>query len=364
MKKKMRRELLRVLPVFIILFSVKVNSAQTYFSLDSCRQCVLVHNHDIIMSKNARDESEELYKSAKTQHLPRVSANAAYLYQNKPYSYNITIPELNLPVGSLGADGNWTITPDDTDNTWVPMGDLYVPLDASGQPFDPTQEPDKLLISDWANVPEIDTTLEIGQHHNMMGTISVNQPVYMGGKIRQTVKLSEYMKNVADAKLKGTISDVLFKTDEAYYQILTLQEKKLLAESAIEMLNTLITDLENYHAEGLINTNDLMKAKVKRNEAELNLEKVNNGLILSKMLLNQMMGRDLNAELILTDKITESIMLPPDNDFEEQAIKNRYEISALNQQINISESKIKIARSQYLPNIAISGNYFYDTKSL
>jgi outer membrane protein len=357
-KLKGKHEKRRVFLLMTGLLFARYGWSQQSLSLDSCRERVLEHNHEVIMSDHKKDETRELYKSARTQFLPRISANAIYTYLNKPLSYDISTPEINIPVGSMGADGQWTITPEDTRNTWVAMGDSYVPLDASGQAFDPGEEPEKLLISDWANIPAIDTTLTMGQHHNVLGGVSITQPIYMGGKVRQSVKIAEYACNMAEAALQGTKADVIYNSDEAYYRIQTLEEKCRLARSAVELLETLLTDLENYQSEGLIKMNDLMKARVKLNEAELNLQKAQNGLKLSRMVLNQMMGEDLHAEFLLTDSIGDQMLFPRRDDYQSQALQNRYELKALGEQEKIEESKIKIAESLYLPNVVASANYY------
>lgn len=360
-RKSKFEEKLEMKKVFLLisgLLLTRFGWSQQALSLDSCRARVLEHNHEVIMSGHKKEESSELYKAAKTNFLPRISANAAYTYLNKPVSYDISTSAISLPVGSLGEDGGWTITPSDTYNDWVAMGDTYVPLDATGTPFDPNEEPEKLLISDWANIPAIDTTLTIGQHNNFLGGVSLSQPIYMGGKIRESVKIAEYACKAADAALQGTKADVIYNSDEAYYRILSLEEKDKLAQSAIDLLEALVSDLENYQEEGLIKMNDLMKARVKLNEAELNKQKVENGLKLSRMVLNQMMGADLHDEFVLTDSIGDQVLFPHSDDYQDQALQNRYELKALNEQHNIAESTVKIAQSQYKPNIVASANYF------
>ncbi|PID91705.1 MAG: hypothetical protein CSA96_07115 [Bacteroidetes bacterium] len=340
------------------LLTLATLSAQESLSLEECRARVLEHNHEIVLSGHAKDEAHEAYESARTQLLPRVSATAAYTYLNKPISYDISIPELHLPVGSLAPDGSWTITPEDTKNTWVPMGESYVPLDANGAPFDPREEPEKLIIADWVNVPATDTSLSLGRHNYMLGSVNLTQPIYMGGKIRQGIKMAEYAENIATAAMQGTRSEILYRTDEAYYRILTLEEKHRLVRSAIEMLETLQQDLQNYYDEGLINRNDLLKVGVKLNEARLNQQKVENGIQLSVMVLNQMMGSALDTPLELSDSISIKLLSLNAEDYRSKALENRYEIKALREKQKIEEAKVQIARSRYLPNVVANANYF------
>lgn len=339
-------------------------TAQTAISLDSCRQMALRHNHEVLISKQEHSAAVSMKKAAKTQMLPDISANGVYNYMNKPLSYDISTPELNLPIGSMTSTGEWTITPGDTDNTWVEMGGTYVPLDSEGIPFDPTVNPEKLLISDWAHIPAIDTTLEIGKHNNFLGGVNITQPIYMGGKIRELIKVAEYTEEISASGVEKAQSDVVYKVDESYYRVLQVQQKVILATEAVNLLEKIVEDVENYKAEGLVTQNEVMQAQVKLNEANLNLIKAKNGLKLSQMALNQAIGLDLHQVLLLTDSLDSQIFRVSDGDYTAQALVRRTELNALQQGVNIAESQVKIARSRYLPNLGVTASYLFVTPNI
>ena len=354
-----------LMSVLLMAGLTTVATAQRALSLDSCRQMALRHNHEVLISQQEHAAAASLEKAAKTQMLPDISANGAYTYMNKLLSYDISTPELNLPVGSLAPDGSWTITPGDTDNTWVDLGNgTFAPLDSEGVPFDPTINPEKLIISDWAYIPAIDTTLEIGQHHNFLGGVNITQPVYMGGKIRELVKVAGYAEAIAESGVAKAQADVVYHVDEAYYRVLQVQQKVVLATEAVSLLENIVEDVMNYKEEGLITQNEVMQAQVKLNEANLNLIKAQNGLKLSQMALNQAIGIELSQELILTDTLDNQIFRISDGNYAGQAMVHRPELHSLEQAMNIAESQVKIARSRYLPNVGVTASYLFVTPNV
>ncbi len=354
-----------MMSLLLVAGVIPLVSAQQSLSLDSCRQMALRHNHKILIAQQEHNAAGSLEKAAKTQLFPEISVNGVYSYMNKLSSYDIATPEMNLPVGSLAADGSWTITPDDTENTWVDLGNgTYAPLDSQGVPFDPTVNPEKLIISDWAYIPAIDTTLKIGQHHNFLGGVNVTQPIYMGGKIRELIKVAGYTEKISASTLQKAKSDIVYKVDEAYYRVLQVQQKVILATEAKELLEKIVADVEGYKAEGLVTQNEVMQAQVKLNEAKLNLVKAKNGLKLSKMALNQLVGLDITQPVILSDTIDSQIFRISNGDYSAQAMVHRSELNALQQGVNIAESQVKIARSRYLPNIGVTASYLFVTPNI
>ena len=120
------------------------------------------------------------------------------------------------------------------------------------------------------------------------------QPLYMGGAIvaaNKMADLSEEMAaNAEDAQRQAT----LYSVDQAYWQVVSLAHKQRLAESYLELVRKLETDVRKMMADGVATRSDALSVSVKVNEAEMALTKVTDGLTLSKMLLCQICGLPLS----------------------------------------------------------------------
>ena len=105
--------------------------------------------------------------------------------------------------------------------------------------------------------------------------------------------------------------------------------------------------------------------KVKVNEAEMMLTQVDNGLSLSKMLLCQLCGLPLDTEFQLADESMKDLPLP--NTYTEAnvstALSNREELKSLELASEIYRQKVNIARSEFLPSVALTANYLVTTPS-
>ena len=196
-----------------------------------------------------------------------------------------------------------------------------------------------------------------------VGVISVmlTQPLYMGGKIAAYHNIMKKVEQLTTAQAVGKENDVIVETDEAYWRIVGLQSKKRLAESYLRTIDTLNKDVERLIEAGFATKADGLKVRVKLNEAKVSVIQVENGITLSKMLLCQICGLDMNSDIELADINidAEGFVVPEISSTAnvEEALNARYEMQSLALAKEIGEEKVKIARSEYLPTLALMGGY-------
>jgi outer membrane protein TolC len=111
--------------------------------------------------------------------------------------------------------------------------------------------------------------------------------------------------------------------------------------------------------EGVATRSDGLSVDVKVNEAEMTLTKVNDGLTLSRMLLNQLCGLPLNEPVTLEDEQGENIAvveLTPQLDVE-SAVAHRPELKLLQNTVNLSKQATNVIKAANLPQVALMGGY-------
>ena len=193
-----------------------------------------------------------------------------------------------------------------------------------------------------------------------LGNVSLVQPVFMGGKIIAYNQITKYAKELAQSMNDLKLQDVIYKTDEAYWQVVSLVNKKKLADSYVSLLRKMDTDVQALIEEGVATQVDGMSVRVKLNQAEMAQTKVDNGLALSRMALAQLCGLPLEESLALADENIESLPESASSTGSysvEEAFINRQELKSLDYAVRIYEKKEKIALAEVLPNVALTANY-------
>ena len=173
--------------------------------------------------------------------------------------------------------------------------------------------------------------------------------IFMGGKIVAYNKITKYAEQLAESQHATGMQDIILSTDQAYWQVISLINKKKLAQSYLQLVSQLDSDVDKMITEGVATKADGLSVKVKVNEAEMKLTQIDNGLSLSKMVLCQLCGLPLNDEIRLADEDVESLTLLEYHvgDNVATALANREELRSLDLANKIYDQKVNITARDF-----------------
>mgnify|MGYP004667855031 FL=1 len=330
--------------------------AQRTLNLDSCRALALSNNKELRMSKEKVNAAHYQQKAAFTNFLPKIDMMGAYMRTEKEIS--LLSDDQKSAISNIGT-------------AVAPMGQKLQQILSSDPSLAPLLTP---LQSVMGTLPG--ALNQVGQGmvdalrtdtRNMFGgMVTLTQPIFMGGKIIAYNKITKFAEQLAESQHATELQDVILNTDQAYWQVISLVNKKKLAESFLELVKKLDSDVSKMVAEGVATKADELSVKVKVNEAEMTLTKVENGLSLSKMVLCQLCGIPLDTPITLADESMENITLP-DTYIEgnvNTALSNREELKSLELASKIYRQKVNVTRSEFLPSVGLTATYLVTNPSL
>lgn len=337
----------------VFLISITPVVAQQTLTLEECRDLALEQNKKVRISQQDALAATYTKKSAATHYLPKISFGGGYLHTNKaikPLEHDLLLPIVpyNTIDPSTGTFNPGALQdPSTALNTLVIDPTTGAPMtDAAGNP----------IFKNYAMLPA--DKLVLNNNNIYHARLSLNQPLFTGFKIVESNKMARHAENIANENVILTKAEVLSKTDEAYWRVVSLHQKVNLAKSYEELLDQLVTDLENIYAEGIITKNDVLKAQVKQNESKLQVLKAENGLTLSKMALAQIIGLEdeeinvLDADLNDDDILMNSSLISP-----RASADNRAEIAMLKEKVNVMNAQKNIEKSKFMPSVMLTGGY-------
>ncbi len=341
---------------FVLLAGiVSMTSAQTMLSLDSCRALALKNNKELRIAQEKIKAAHYERKAALTNYLPDFTATGTYMRNQREISLLSNEQKTGLSNIGTALQPQFQAAMQQIAAANPDLGQLLAPLAALD-----IASPLNTMGTSLTNAFRTDT-------RNMYaGAVTLTQPIYMGGKIRAYHKITNYAEDLSKTQHETNVQEVILSTDEAYWQVISLVHKKRLAESFLELVRKLDNDVEKMIKEGVATKADGLSVKVKVNEAEMTLTKVNDGLSLSKMVLCQLCGIDLSTPIQLIDEELENLPMPYTNvgKYMETAYENRPEIRSLELAADIYKQKVNIVRAEYLPSVALLGNYIVSNPSV
>lgn len=331
--------------------------SQTVLTLQECRDKALENNQQSKISREKLAAAEYDKKAAFANYLPKVSATGAYLHNSENIS--LVSDDQSATLSNLGTNMATSI------GNRLPglMSDPALANIIQNSPA-VQQMIGKLQTGEIATAlneigADFAKEFEMDIANVYLGALTIEEPLYAGGKIRAYNKVTAYAKELAEAQMSGEDQKVIVSVDEAYWQIVSIANKLKLTEKYVELLRKLNTDVEKMRGEGLATQADQFSVKVKLNDGEMKLLKARNGLALSKMLLCQLCGMDLHTDIMLADETNENLTVPADTVIytQEEIDENRVELKSLKLATEMYNQKVSIVRADYLPTVALLGSY-------
>ncbi|MDU1889712.1 MAG: TolC family protein [Dysgonomonas sp.] len=319
--------------ILLIFFTFNTTIvAQQLLSLEQCRQLAIDNNKALKIASEQERVAYYEKKDALTKFFPEIQFVGGYLHNQKnlhlipssaiPSSIPlpVEIPGIgsSIPVDESIRNGIWELGKVDIKNIWA-------------------------------------------------GGFNLTQPIFMGGKIVAYNDLRSYAEELAKTMKETQMTDVIVEVDNAYWQVVSVSNKKKLAESYVKLMQKMDSDISAMEQEGVVTKADRLSVNVKLNEAEMTLTKAENGLSLAKMLLSQICGLEISDAITLKDEEIQSIATNGDTDpiyNIDEALENRTEVRSLELATKIYEKQEKIALADFMPNIAFTANYLWTNPNL
>ena len=338
-----------------ITFPVQAGDTVQY-TLAACREMALENGASSRSSQEALKAAEYSRKAALAAMFPKVTANGAYMWSNQKMHLLANQTQLN----NLGTVG---VNPDGTSYfNWSPesqLSRLINNLDGTvlQQPLIDFQNEAGQQIAN--AYQQIYNTTSVDLTHVLVAHVGVTQPIYVGGRLLQLYRIAQSAERVATIEAETRHENIITAVDEAYWRVVSVNQKHLLAENYYQLLLQLESDVTALIQSGLATQSDLLKVCTKRGEAEVKRLQAENGLTLSRMALAQLCGLPLSEVFTLDETGLDETTLAADTVDAATAVANRKELLLAEEANIVARSTAKIASAGLQPTIVASAGYIY-----
>ena len=335
-------------------------AAQQLLTLDSCRAMALRNNKQMGVSRVKQEVAANLRKSARTKYLPHVSALGGYEWTSKEIS--LLSDDQKKALSNMGTSLTTAVGPD------IPAALSMLPQDMVSQLVQSGLTPEVIqqqLLPSAANAlnakgQQIVNLFRTDTRNMFAGAVMLTQPVFMGGAIVALNKMADIGEEMAANSAENVRQTTLYSIDQAYWQVVSLRHKQKLAQGYLSLVKKLDDDVQKMIREGVATRAEGLSVSVKVNEAEMMLTKVNDGLVLSKMLLCQLCGLSMNEQVKLVEEEAPSIL---SQEVDASAVLSqgdgaaRPELRQLQNIVDLSRQQTNVLKAANLPQVALTGGY-------
>ena len=313
----MKRIVIAILTIVCLPLAAQVS---TPLSLSQLTDSALQNNQATRSARHDIEAAHEQRREAFTKYFPNVSATAATFNANRGMA-KMTLDPQTMMSPELGA--------------------------VLAQSFPP-----EALAS-------LATPTSISMMKNgTIASVTAMQPVFAGGQIVNGNRLARVGEEASMLQLQLSENEVEKTVSQYYWQLMALNEKQKTIAAVETLLSDIYKDVDVAVRAGVALRNDLLQVQLRQNEVESQKVKLQNGISVMKLLLEQYCGLKATPEIVYPDVSGKSLQLPTPPTGQ-SAVTPLPEYQLLQKQVEAAQLQKKMAVGQQLPSVAVGAGYNY-----
>ena len=201
------------------------------------------------------------------------------------------------------------------------------------------------------------TTNSQDQHH---WEVTLSQPIFSGWAISARHRIAQLGLSTRELELQQTRQMLILDVKQRCFDLLMAEKTLAVAQSSTAALSAHEADVRKFYENGLGPLNDLLKAQVARGDALLHQHRAEANVLQVRAALCLLLGRDLEQSIEIRDLQTDAAPIPDLDQLIDQALSARPEVALLAQAIQSKIREQQLAKSDYYPQIELTGKYQQD----
>ena len=258
----------KITSLLLLLGATLSSYAQQVLTLDSCRALALANNKELRISQEKVNAAHYEKKAAFTNYLPKIDLTGGYMRTQKEIS--LLSDAQKQSIGNMGTNlGNQLQQGMQSAEFQAAMQQLAAANPGLAAGLQGLLPGAIAGLTDGLNAvgQGLVDAFRTDTRNMTVGAATLTQPLFMGGKIIAYNKITKYAERLAESQHATGMQDLILQTDQIYWQIISLVNKKKLAENFLELVQKLDSDVDKMIKEGVATKADGLSVKVKVNEA-------------------------------------------------------------------------------------------------
>ena len=201
------------------------------------------------------------------------------------------------------------------------------------------------------------------KHDNYGVEAGLVQNVYSGSAVRKQYDVAKLQHAIAQLSVEHTVDNMIYAADVSYWSVAANRNLYELSEQFVQIVRELYEIVNKRFEEGAISKTDVLIVQNRLKEAELQLNTNSTNYKTALQSLNIMMGVEPDAAVVLTDSIQKVLWVPKQEGLN-KALERRADYQSAIMGIEMAKLQTDMARSKYLPQLAVGIKEKYGTTLL
>jgi outer membrane protein len=207
--------------------------------------------------------------------------------------------------------------------------------------------------------------LKTGFKNNFVGTLSLRQPLWQGGKVFTALSIAKLYKKYSERQAEATKAAVVQNAEVLFYSTILEKSRLEVLEKSFEATSHNLEVIEKLYSQGLVSEFEVLRARVEEANLRPAILNAESEVRLSEKRLKSFLGIDLNESIGLVEEVgdTSLIDLPPLGALIDTALAKRPEMQQADLLKEISRKAIRVAKGGYYPSLDAISSYSWESAS-
>ena len=208
-------------------------------------------------------------------------------------------------------------------------------------------------------------TFKMGEDNAYAGVLTVEQPLWLAGKIGLGLKAAKLYRNLSEESLRSAGVNLRYQVANSFYGVLLARALVEVAQESYDLTLKHKNRVHRLFEQGQVSEYDVIRADVQAANQQPGVIEAENQLALAENALKSLLGIDLNDEVVFEGKLAaiERAPLPADEAYR-IAMRNRPEQQMINLQRQLNSVQLTAeSRNIYWPNFFLSADATWQTQS-
>ncbi|OCC16014.1 Outer membrane protein [Dissulfuribacter thermophilus] len=187
--------------------------------------------------------------------------------------------------------------------------------------------------------------------------IGIKIPIFVGGRLRTQVDLSEISALISREQLNLTREQLIYNITNVYNEILFLKGLGEAQNETLMALKRLLDDSRSKLKVGRLAPVDVMRVETQVMAQEEALISTRQGILKGLYTLSQLIGRDPGEIEDVVGALEDDLYEPEIQGDWDSLVENRPDVQIALREVRLAEKKVRLEKGLNLPTIDIVGDY-------
>jgi len=344
--------------LLIPLLSFGQTESKEVLSFEEAYRLMEENNPGLMRMKEQVKQKEFEQKAKKGMYLPTVSLSAQAVAMSDPIHLDLTpVRDAIVPLyNTLGTYGVFSgvANSDPTTNTVMPV----LPDDVSTQ----LVREQLLEAGETVQSAEWDQMIQDDAFANLSANFV--WPIFAGSKIKSANEAAGIDVDISREELRVTEGQLLTELVTRYYGLALGMQVVKVREQTFTSMDNHYRDAEKMFDNGIIAKVELLHAQVARNEAEREYKQAKRNVEVIQSGLKATLAKDSIGEIVPASNLFINTELDGLSAWIAKAKASNPQLKQIEGKKQQAEIKHKVEKREYLPTVAMMGNYNIVDKNL